>query len=610
MSVDPNKIISLTAKQFPQNLLLPREENLVILQVTNLSDKEESFKFEFVGENLEISINNEDLTKEINLKPGEFKEIALSLTPTLDGFGKLIVNIFWVRLVEYKEKVQKIRKQISASRIKTILKNKDFLTTYNKDRFKPEDFIKESQKSDIKNLEKQIKVMENGTSESQSSDTLVQIDRLKKSLAMSYLSVDDFYKALETSLQLSGEEEKVEFYYNLVRAYATKNLDSVLNIAKNLGDKNRKDALLRNLAIDFVLINPDNIGKILSLLDNDNLKQKVIIDTIAKAVNTNIQLALKLAEDINNDVIKVKILFNILKILHTNSSADVIIQFVKKINHIILTSNKINLADQNNPNYQFLKETICIIAELDSPEAADAAINGIQDEDLKKNAAKDLFDEIYEMAEELKTKLESIPVLSQYFILNTFISKVSPEIRDFSLVGGNVSNNLLKRDYSFNIAFISLFKFDFSIFPIIDRLYMDSQSNSSKSIAYYIYPSINNHEKDELNIIQKSLTQFFSPRQLTNQKIIFNLDFIPYLGKPTIILSDGENSDRLKAKLKKRMKDKANILVDSSMFSGGLSLNTLQQVFYGNNIILVNLILSYEFLNDFDILKLFVQSLS
>ena len=89
-----------------------------------------------------------------------------------------------------------------------------------------------------------------------------------------------------------------------------------------------------------------------------------------------------------------------------------------------------------------------------------------------------------------------------------------------------------------------------------------------------------------------------------------NIDFIPYLGKPTIILSFEDNHlGNLKTKIEKRMNQKADIIVDDSIFKGGESIETLKNVFYGNNFKLANLVLSYEFLNDYDVLKMFIQSL-
>ncbi len=169
---------------------------------------------------------------------------------------------------------------------------------------------------------------------------------------------------------------------------------------------------------------------------------------------------------------------------------------------------------------------------------------------------------------------------------------------------------MLTKNYDFNFVLISLFSYNFSIFPIIDRLLLDTKYHSQKSFAYYLFPTISNHDEEELNIIKKTLTQFFSPARISKQMIIFNLDFIPYLGKPTIILSEeNQQVQSISEKLEKGMKNEAVIIINNDLFKGGATQNTLQNIFQGNNFSVINLVLSYEFLNNYEVFKLFIEAL-
>jgi len=617
-NADPNHVISISVTKFPQNLLIPDGENSVSFQVINQSDKDEHFKFVFEGENLEIDVKPIEFLDEVLFKSGETKKIDILLKPTTDGFGKLTVNAYWMKLVEYTVKVQKIRDKISTSRITHILKNKQFLQSVKRDSFNPKDFIITSNKGEIKKIEKQIKESTVNSTKSQnnsqsSSIPKGEIDTNLTLLAKSYLSIGEFYKALESSLQLTNEDEKLELYYNLIRANATLKLDSSLQVVEKLNDLKKKNQIAKSIALDYMNIDPDQVSKILSFIKEDSIKENAIFEVIFMSLEKDSNLALKFTEFIKDEIVKVKVLFNILKKLHENKNNSLILAIINQINEIILKSKLINIStDQNyhNPAYEYFKESICILAELDCPEAADKVIEGLDSEKLKKTVAKDLFKEIYKMVEEKQTKVEPIGEFSQFFLLNTYTSQISRQVNDFSLIGGNASSNILMNNFNFNIALISLFSFNFSIFPVIDRVYLELNHKSNKSIAYYIYPSISNHNQEELKTIQTTLKKFFQPESIKNKVTVFNLDFIPYLGKPTAILSSiSDDLNAIKSKVVKALGDRVNVIIDDDLFRGGKTVESLNSIFYGSNFKIVNLILSYEFINDYDVFKTFVQSL-
>jgi hypothetical protein len=604
-TADLNHVISINIIKFPQNLLLPGIDNSVSFQVNNQSSKEEHFKFVFEGENLEIEVTPIEFLEEILFKAGETKTIQLLLNPTANGFGKLTVNAYWMKVVEYLVNVEKIRDKIPLSKISRILKNKKFLKSIKSDKFNPKEFLITTNNREIKNVEKQIKDSKE-LQVNNKSGSAGDVELSIKLLAKSYLSVGEFYKALETSLQLTNEGEKIKLYYNLIRANATLNLENTLQAIKNLNDIEKKNSILQKISLDYVNIDPEQIVKILSVVDDDSVRENAMLEVISFSLEIDSRIALKFAELIKDEIIKIKVLFDIVKNLHDNKKDELIITIIKQINQIILNSNKINLSDQN----EYLKDTLCIIAELENPEAADKVIKGLSSEELKQKITKDLYNEIYKMVQEKQTKVEPIGEFSQFFLLNTYASQVNKEVKDFSLIGGNASSNILLGNYNFNIALISLFSFNFSIFPIIDRVYSEINHNSNKSISYYIFPSISEHNPEELNIIQSTLKRFFKPESIRNRVTVFNLDFIPYLGKPSVILSSmTDDANVIKSKIVKALGDRVDVMTDDDLFQGGKSVESLSSIFYGNNFNIVNMVLSYEFINDYNIFKSFIQSL-
>ncbi|MFX0025591.1 MAG: hypothetical protein ACFE8M_04190, partial [Candidatus Hermodarchaeota archaeon] len=147
---DTNKVINLTVTKFPQNLLVPNGDNHISLQIMNTSDKVETLKFSFEGESLDITYEQKEFEKEIKFEPGESRKIDLKLIPTADGYGKLTINAYWMKLIEYTVKVQKVRDVIASSNIKKILGGIQILTTDSGDKFKPEIFFINKKRNDLK----------------------------------------------------------------------------------------------------------------------------------------------------------------------------------------------------------------------------------------------------------------------------------------------------------------------------------------------------------------------------------------------------------------------------------------------------------------------------
>lgn len=617
-SSEKTNAISLTITQFPQNLLIPNIDNAVSLEVINNLDKQADFKFEFRGENIDLEVIPQEFNDNIKLNAKETRKIQLKLTPKVDGYGKLIINVYWLKIIEYTEKVQKIRTTISHSIIKKILAKIQILNSKTIDNFDHNEFMVESSKNGTKKIEKELELLQErytqqlNANQKNGSVTITQIDALYKDLAKSYLAIGDVYKALETGLKLSNQEAQTQFYYDLIRVYASKNLEQSLQIIKNLNDEKRRNRVLAEIAFDFVDINSEQILTIISMINDPSVRDQAIVDVVSKCYTNQMEFALKLSHMINEELLKIKVLFNLTKELNKLKLNDQILQIVKKIDQMIKKSTELNIAENqfNNPTYSFFKDVVCIIAELDSPETADMIIKSSGDKETQDRLAKDLFDLIYEMVDEVKTRVEPTVLQSQFYTLNTCISQLSNELQQFALLGGNTSSNALMKQFDFRVLFLSLFSLNFSIFPFFDRVYNDFLHNSKNSIAYYIYPSINNLDQEELAVIQRTLKQFFPVNNLKNDLVIFNLDFIPYLGKPTVIFaSNSRTLAIIKSKVEKKLGEEVTVLIDEGIFKGGTSLEPIKNTLGAMGADIINLVLSYEFLNDYNLFKIFIESL-
>jgi len=612
-----DKIISLNITRFPQNLLIPSIDNKITIQAINYSSKQEDFKFDFEGENLNIKLEPDIFKDNIKFDPGENKNITLKLEPTADGFGKLTINVYWLKIVEYTVKVQKVREVIHTSKINNIFKKQAFSIPKTAEIFNPEDFMISMTQDVIKAAEQQLEKLREEFKSLQSmgsanSELRENIDKYIKNIAKGYLSLNNPSRALELALMLSNKNEQVSFYSNLVRAYALKNLDMMLQFVANLQDLDIQQNLFESIALDQLLNNPEQAIKIGNLIKNPSVKEDLLINIYAKIIESNPLLALKLVEYVDDSILKVKVLFNIAKRLHEQNERTELINILNLIIEITIKSIEQYSANKKSRklSYKMLKNAISSLAEIESPGTAHSIIERIPIQELKEKISKNLFDIIYVMVDEIRTKVEATSVFSQYFLLNTYVSTVNNDIKNFSLTGGNVSSNVLMNDFKFNTAFLSLFSFDFSIFPILDRVHNDLKYSLKKSIAYYVFPSKENYNENELKTLTNSLKQFFKNiRNAPGHVFVINLDFIPYLGKPTVIVSDGTELDKSFYSKVKKLGETINLIFDDSLFKAGTISDNLKQIFPPNKCKIINLVLSYEFINDYNIFKTFIQSL-
>ena len=613
-------IISLKFTKFPQNLLIPDIENNISIQVINNSTKSEKFKFIFEGENLNIKLDSEVFQDIIDFSQGETKNIGLSLEPTIDGSGKLKIEVHQLNIIESTVKVQNVRDSVKTQNFGKIKDNYNLSATESIEKLNPDDYFIEMAKEEINKAEKDLKLMKKqlkssgSTANAKNSPVIVieDIDYKIKILAKGYLSNKDPFRALELTSMLSNKEDQIKLYYSLGRAYGMKFLQESIEFIKKIKNLEIQQNLLKRVVLDHISINPKQAIKA-SFLIKDKITEDSLLDTIfGKVIESNPIQVLDLIKEIEDLFLKFKYIINTVnRLLNTNEKAEIHKILSLAIKEIIdFIENHQNSVTKKVIGIDLLKDGLLVIAEIESPKSAVSFIENISSKELKETVVKELFNEIYVIVEEVRIKTESHLVFSQIYLLNTFVSTITENIKDFCLKSGNLSNNLLVDDFNFNSIFLSLFSFNFSVFPILDRAYNDLKYNQNKPFAYYIFPSIKKYNENEKKILKTTLRQFFNKLINTqSQAIIFNLDFVPYLGKPTIIISSISDINDLIYNKIKGIGDIVNISIDDKIFQGGKTYEYLQEVFQSNAERIVNLVLSYEFISDYNIFKAVLQTL-
>ncbi len=498
-NIDPNQAISFAITKFPNSLIIPSDENLFSFRITNNQSDLGTLKFSIAGENLKIAIP-EEFESEIKLQPSESKNYDLKIEPVVDGFGKLIINAYWMKIVKVVVKVQKLRDKVAKSKLKEIFKSYSESKTKTGDIFNAKSFIESISEKDLlifqqqfeqkKNKYKSFQLLKQSQinqaapplSEPIQEISLKEIEKDLKKLAKGFLYNKNLTRALQLSLELSDESDKLEFYRNLIRAYATIDLNGTLQDVMGISDNSLKQAIITQIATDRVAIDAEQASRVAMLIEDIAVKEKLILNIVRITIEQNPALALKLSYLLEESMLKVEIMFNIAKKIHEQNNREELISIINQIITLLLNYKKNNFEENNYKNNacEGLVNAICVLAEIDSPKSAEAVIENLSSQQLKEKVALELFNILYVMVDEVKEKLEPTLLFSQYYLFNTLISNVNDTIKDFSLIGGNVSNNILLSDFNFNVILLSLFNYDFSVFPVIDRVYADLRYNYQK----------------------------------------------------------------------------------------------------------------------------------
>ena len=287
-----SNIFTLNIVQFPQKILIPNMDNSVSIQVTNNSAKNERFQFVFEGEGLSINFKSEELRDQIEFGPNETKNVDINLIPEVDGFGKLNINAYWLKIIEYTVKVQKVRETVPKIKIKSLLENYAFKEAKKHDTLNPKDYIIEMTLKELQQGEEQLEIMKNNYNASLSVDPastttypvikIEDIDENIKKIARGYFSSKNIFKALEFALGLSNPTEQLNLYSKLIRAFAFENLDEAIKLVKNLQDQKTKQELFMSIVLDQIPVNPISSIKLAESSEDFLLQIKILLNIAKK----------------------------------------------------------------------------------------------------------------------------------------------------------------------------------------------------------------------------------------------------------------------------------------------------------------------------------------
>ena len=156
---------------------------------------------------------------------------------------------------------------------------------------------------------------------------------------------------------------------------------------------------------------------------------------------------------------------------------------------------------------------------------------------------------------------------------------------------------------------MNLFSFNFPVYPTIEQCYAEIKQEKGKSFYYLIIP-LKNATDESYEMVQTIIKNLFVTHagKVPHKMYIFNLDFIPYLSKPTIIVGDDpEENIVIQSIIKRVFKDKVSLIIDDGLFKDGKIHDWIKSILPSNKFKLLNLVLTYDFLNNYNMFKDFMK---
>ncbi len=367
-------------------------------------------------------------------------------------------------------------------------------------------------------------------------------------------------------------------------------IDKVKHLRKILLDETIQKALAYSCISNLDNLLVKNVLPKIDFSENDISKKE-----IALKIKENIDKSIDLITDLDKISEQVPLYYEIIKILYQKDKK----KCLSVIHTLIEKAIKAGLTEG-------IKFSIILIGSIAGPKKAVETIKNIP-ENLKKGINDELDSYLWEKIEEQKTKIETTVISSIYYNFNS-VKDPDQNIEYVVKKGGNISENLLSSNFTSFVGILCLFRFDFSIFHAIEASYSEILNEKGNSFYYLIAPQDNIKDSNFIelkSLLNKILVK--NAKKIESKTYIFNLDFIPYLSKPTIIIEDSEENLAIKSIVERSFGNEISFIIDSGLFKGGEMNRILRETLPENKFKILNLVMTYDFLNDYNMLKKFLN---
>ncbi len=403
--------------------------------------------------------------------------------------------------------------------------------------------------------------------------------------------------------QIKNEETRNTWLEHMIPTGILLDYQSTLSVVMDMDDE-KKNKYFEMLAYATGPVNPNDAIMIALNLEDVEKRDQIIKDILFKALDTNPDIAFNAIYQINNEKFQRKVLFELIKRTSAIDKEKAINSLKSLIDNIL-----------SGANQEFIKNCMIFLAHLTSPQSVYDLIEKF-DDSQKKIIQDQLKEHLKVQVEETRTKIVPEVVTNTFFQIPTIVNDITKSIEDLIEKGGMISPNLLANSHQTDILIVAPFKYNFPVGMSFFQSYLQILQERQKIFSYIVYPSedlTNQVEKDHLfRIITDLIRKNSNVLRIPTKVILF--DLIPYLSKPTVLLGNGkedntEGIQQLERSLDGVLQDHANIKINNTSFIRGQLLNEIKSKLSNKKFQIQNIILTYNFLNQFPLLKAFFNGL-
>jgi hypothetical protein len=267
---------------------------------------------------------------------------------------------------------------------------------------------------------------------------------------------------------------------------------------------------------------------------------------------------------------------------------------------------------------EIINLTDSVIKDTFSPEISDILEDIFNEPDVKDEISLPPSlspqPEPQKIVEKIKEIVED-QIYSTYIYLNALDKESSTQLKQFAKKG---DSNILTSEMGLPLCICYFYSENqmskWKIRPALIRDICIRMKEKFGKFSYYIsYPLPQQFDEEEIPIIQEAIRTFVLPHSSSsNPMLILNLDIIPELEKPSIIIGYEKNGiyEHVRSLLTDIFGNSIDIFIDDCVFSGGLLYNQLTNWTGPSQARVLNMVLSNNFISNISLFQNLLESLA